>query len=181
MSAKCFRSMKKNESPHSLEVTVSMDKAVSGARCSCVAGASGYCHHKIGLLFYVAHCKQLGLKALPDELTCTSMPQRWHLIRTKTIEQKEVQDLLVKMPQSGADYTKYIKSTLYSPAKMYSMLTKSQFSGLEPKPLMATLAPKEERMAGISFSASRFGNVPKGSVLSYQQKLSQVYVINDYS
>jgi len=30
---------------------------------------------------------------------------------------------------------------------------------------MATLAPKEEWLAEISFSSSRFGNVPKGSVL----------------
>lgn len=64
---------------------------------------------------------------------------------------------------------------------MYSVLTRCHFSGLERKPLMATLAPKEEWLAEISFPSSTFGNVPKGSVLSYQQKLSQEYIINDYS
>lgn len=92
MSAKCFRSMRKNEPPHSLQVAVNVGKTVSGARCSCIAGVSGYCHHVIGLLFSIAHCKRLGLKALPDEVTCTSTPQRWN-------KQKEVQNLLVKKPQ----------------------------------------------------------------------------------
>ena len=87
----------------------------------------------------------------------------------------------MKKPQPGADYNKFIKSTLYSPAQTYSVLTRCHFSGLERKPLMATLAPKEEWLAEMSFSSSTFGNVPKGSVLSYQQKLSQEYIINDYS
>ena len=159
MSAKCFRSMRKNKPPHSLQVAVEVDKTVSGARYSCV----------ISLLFYIPHCKQLGLKAFPDELRCTSMPQRWSIEQGKKIEQKEVQDLLLKKPQPRADYNKFIKSTLYFPAQMYSMLTRCHFSGLERQPLMATLAPKEEWLAEISFSSSTFGNVQKGSVLSYQQ------------
>lgn len=80
------------------------------------------------------------------------------------IDQKEIQDVLVKEP--GADYTKFVKSTLYSPAQMYSVLTKSQFYGLEPNPLMATIVPREDQMASIPFT-SRFGNVPTGSILSY--------------
>ena len=76
VSAKCFLSMRKNEPPDSLQVAVEVGKTVSGARCSCVAGASGYCHHVFGLLFYIAHYKQVRVKAFPDELTCTCMPQR---------------------------------------------------------------------------------------------------------
>lgn len=76
VSAKCFLSMRKNEPPHSLQVAVEVGKTVSGARCSCVAGASGYCHHVFGLLFYIAHYNQVRVKAFPDELTCTCMPQR---------------------------------------------------------------------------------------------------------
>ena len=87
------------------------------------------------------------------------------------IEQKEIQDVLVKKPD--ADYTKFVESTLYTPAQMYSVLTKSQFYGLEPNPLMATIVPREDQMASIPFTSSRFGNVPTGSILSYQQKLSQ--------
>ena len=68
VSAKCFLSMRKNEPPHSPQVAVEVGKTVSGARCSCVAGASGYCHHVFGLLFYIAHYKQVRVKAFPDEL-----------------------------------------------------------------------------------------------------------------
>lgn len=39
--------MKKNEVPHSLEVSIGLaDKTLSG-KCSCVAGISRYCHHVI--------------------------------------------------------------------------------------------------------------------------------------
>ena len=47
VTCKCFRSMKKNEAPHSLEVSIGLaDKTLSG-KCSCVAGVSRYCHHVI--------------------------------------------------------------------------------------------------------------------------------------
>ena len=47
VTCKCFRSMKKNEAPHSLEVSIGLaDKTLSG-KCSCVAGISRYCHHVI--------------------------------------------------------------------------------------------------------------------------------------
>lgn len=58
------------------------------------------------------HCKQLGLRSVPDALTCTSMPQRWNIPRGRKIEQKEIQDVLVKKPKIGANYSKFIKSTL---------------------------------------------------------------------
>ena len=52
---------------------------------------------------------------------------------------------------------------------------------LKPKPLMTTLAPKKDESRSYEMVACKFGNVPKGSVLSYQQKLSEKYVINDFS
>ena len=181
MSGKCFRSMKKSEPPHSLEVKVKSGatKTIT-AKCSCVAGMSGYCHHVIGLLFYLAHCKQLGLKSLPDDLTCTSMQQRWSIPRGRKIEQKEIQSVLVKKPQMGADYTKFIKSTLYSPSNMYGILSSAHFNDLNPKPLMASIAPTVQELPSVPMVISKFGHVPRGSVLSYQQKLSQEYVINDF-
>lgn len=173
--------MRKNEPPHSLKVCIGLaDKSLSG-KCSCVAGVSGYCHHVIGLFYYLAHCKQLGLGSLPDDLTCTSMQQRWSIPRGKTIQQKEIQELLVKKPKIGADYNKFIESTLYSPSSQYDTLTKEHFSGIEPKPLMVSLVPRKDQANHLPLVPCRFGNVPKGSVLSYQQKLSQEYVINDFT
>lgn len=173
--------MKKSEPPHILETKIHLVDCSTSGRCSCVAGVGGYCHHVVGLLYYLAHCKQLGLKSVPDALTCTSMPQRWSIPRQKKIEQKEIQDVLVKKPRVGANYSKFIKSTLYSPAEVYATMTKEHFDNFETKPLIASILPSAENLASIPFVQCKFGKVPKGSVLSYQQKLSQDYVINDFS
>ncbi|XP_031570411.1 uncharacterized protein LOC116304773 [Actinia tenebrosa] len=172
--------MKKNEPPHILQAKIKLTDCSASGRCSCVAGIGGYCHHVVGLLYYIAHCKQLGLRSVPDSLTCTSMPQRWSIPRGKKIEQKEIQDILVKKPKIGANYSKFIKSTLYSPSEVYRM-TKEDFDNFETKPLIASILPSAENLASISFVQCKFGKVPKGSIISYQQKLSQDYVINDFS
>ena len=173
--------MKKSESPHTLEADVTIASTTIKGRCSCVAGAGGFCHHVIALLFYIAHCKQSGLMAIPDDLTCTSLPQRWSVPRERKIANKSIQELWVKKPQQGANYSKFIKSTLFSPAALYPIMTYEHLSDLDPKPLMATLAPKREEVHRSEMVPCKFGNVPKASVLSYQQKLSQEYVINDFS
>lgn len=104
--------MKKNELPHSLKASIGLaDKSLFG-KCSCVAGLSGYSHHANGLFYYLAHSKQLGLGSHPNDLTCTSNQQRWSIPRGKTIQQKEIQELLVKKPKTGAVYNKFIKRTL---------------------------------------------------------------------
>lgn len=173
--------MKKSEPPHILNVQVGIaDKSICG-KCSCVAGASGYCHHVVGLLFYMSHCKHLGLKSLPDELTCTSLPQMWSVPRQKKIANKAIQDVMVKKPQAGADYTKFVKSTLYSPTTAYPLMHSEIMTSLKPQPLMATVLPPASKMTSISPVATSFGNAAQGSVLSYQQKLSKEYIINDYS
>lgn len=174
--------MKKSEPPHSIVVEVCQrTKNITNAKCSCVAGAGGFCHHVIGLLFYLAHCKQLGLKAIPDDLTCTSLPQRWSVPRERKIPNKAIQDVWVKKPQFGANYDKYVKSTLYSPSTMYSLMTsESNISTLDPKPLMATIIPTSQHLTSCKSVATRFGNAAIGSVLSYQQKLSGEYVINNF-
>ena len=57
--ARCHRSMKKSEPAHSLQLIIITENKKVPGKCSCVAGA-GFCHHFIGLLFYLAHLKQLG-------------------------------------------------------------------------------------------------------------------------
>ena len=54
-------------------------------------------------------------------------------------------------------------------------------ASLKPQPLMATVLPSVSKMTSISPVATSFGNAAQGSVLSYQQKLSKEYIINDYS
>ena len=181
VTSKCFRSMRKSEPPHILQVSAKLNDGSLSGKCSCVAGAGGYCHHVIGLLYYMALLKQLGHRTVPDELTCTSMKQRWSIPRGKKIEQKEIQNVLVKKPQLGASYSRYIKSNLYSPSPMYGTFTKEHFQDFNPRPLFATLVPTQQQLQSIPFVPSKFGNVPKGCLLSYQQKLSSEYIINDFT
>ena len=179
---KCFRSMKKSEPPHKLTMKVTLrDNLCIEGKCSCVAGVGGFCQHAVGLMFYLAHCKQLELKSLPDDLTCTILPQRWNVPREKKICTKEIQEVLVKKPQAGANYNKFIKSTLYSPANKYSLMPMESFSTYEPKPQIATILPSNQELPLLQAVPTRFGFAAKGSVLAYQQKLAQEYVINDYS
>lgn len=86
---------------------------------------------------------------------------------------------MVKKPKQGANYAKFIKSTLYSPARLYPIIGNDLFTGLDPQPSMITIAPKDVIQTPVMIS-SKFGSVRKGSVLSYQQKLSQEYAINDF-
>lgn len=88
----------------------------------------------------------------------------------------------VKKPREGADYNKSIKSSLYSPATHYLLLSnveKTKMQDLNPIPLMCTLIP--DSVSGFPAVSTKFGNVPKGSVISYQQKLCPSYIINDYA
>ena len=178
--------MKKNETPHSLQVIIGMDLTTVSGKCSCVAGAGGICHHVVGLLFYLSHCKQLGLKSLPDDLTCTMMAQRWSVPRGNHISPQCVDALMVKKPQEGVNYDKFIKTTLYSPASQYHILgpnEKAQLKSLNPEPLLWSLLPDLENFASSQLPSvqTKFGMVPKGSVISYQQRLTEKYVINNYA
>ena len=97
-------------------------------------------------------------QTLPDELTCTSMKQRWSVPRGKKLQQQEIQNVLVKRPQLGATYSRFIKSNLYSPSSMYLTLTKEHFANCQPQPLFATVLPSESQLPNIPFVQSKFGN-----------------------
>ena len=40
VSARCYRSMKKNEAPHSVQVMIGMQQTTVSGKCSCVAGVA---------------------------------------------------------------------------------------------------------------------------------------------
>jgi hypothetical protein len=121
-----------------------------------------------------------GLTSLPDDLTCTSLAQRWSIPRERHIPTKDIQSVLVKKPKMHANYNKFIKSTLCSSSTFYGILCKSDFAGLDPLPLAADIAPAAEQRLNLLKNTTKYGNVPRSSVLSYLQKLSQQYIINDF-
>ena len=75
MRARCFRSRKKNEDPHSISLTFCQSEPkITSWCCSCAVG-KGLCHHVIGLIYAVAHFQMLGLKSVPPVQSKTSLPQ----------------------------------------------------------------------------------------------------------
>ena len=77
----------------------------------------------------------------------------------------------------GANYDKFIKSTLSSPTRQYHLLgpeEKNKLKDLTPEPLLVGLLP--ENPIGLGSIQTHFGNLPKGSALSYQQRLTEQYI-----
>jgi hypothetical protein len=154
---------------------------VSDANCSCAIGQSGACGHITALLYQLVQFKMLGLKAVPEDVAKTSQPQTWHQPRGQKIEGAEVQTLKV-LGHSTEQLTsntapKPIKSTLYNPIR-----------GGMPNPI--SLFPELEKVAPNflvlpmltntpnTFTETKYGKFPHGSVLSYQQRLDSDYILN---
>ncbi|KAI2644378.1 Trypsin [Labeo rohita] len=75
--ARCYRSMRKNEEPHTLEMALESEEVVgvSTYMCSCAAG-KGLCNHLTTLLYQTAHYVQLNLQTVPPPLACTGSTSR---------------------------------------------------------------------------------------------------------
>lgn len=79
----CYRSRKKNADPYTVNLTFTMACEVELAKCSCPAGASGYCNHLMAVLKTVVALQELGYKEPPDELAPTELPQQWRRPRKR--------------------------------------------------------------------------------------------------
>ncbi|KAK3744176.1 hypothetical protein QZH41_020566 [Actinostola sp. cb2023] len=68
LRSKCFKSLKKNEDPHQLQICLLSKTGVSSKviqhSCSCKAG-QGICNHKTALLFQAAHYSLLNFTTVP--------------------------------------------------------------------------------------------------------------------
>ncbi|KAK0152188.1 hypothetical protein N1851_006420 [Merluccius polli] len=134
--------------------------------CSCVAGKA-FCNHIVALLYQTAHYLQLGVKAVPPPLACTSDLQRWHRPRTQGIHPELVSDVVVRKPTTGGKSG--IRSTLF---QAYSgpfpdpdlMAAGAKLREVQPQPLIALVL---DGLSDIRLTPSKFGPVPHGSPLSY--------------
>ena len=126
--------MEKN-TPHNIWAIISiMNRNLCGTS-SCVAGAEGSCQHIVGLFFLLAHCKDLEMKGLPDDLTCTMMAQCWSIPRGKTIEPTSIDNVSVKETRGETNYNNFIKGSRYSPAYKHLLLgpdERRKLESLEP-------------------------------------------------
>ena len=159
--------------------TKDTDIGIRQSSCDCPIGLSGKCGHVAGLMYQIANYKTLGLKALPEDIAKTSQPQTWHIPRGTKITGKAVQDLEVSgyskegpceaMPRN-------IKSTLYNPVRGQPIdwcVHARKLSAVTPDLLV--LPALCETACSVPCS---FGPVPKGCILSYQQKPSEDCILN---
>ena len=94
-----YRSLRKSEPPHKLRLAISTKQPnfdVLGSSCTCVAGSLGFCNHAIGMMYLVSHFFVTKIKATPDDLASTSLPQQWHKSRGKTISSEPLMDIIFK-------------------------------------------------------------------------------------
>ena len=140
------------------------------------------CGHVIGLLYQLANYKILGLKALPEDIAKTSQPQTWHAPRGEKIHGKAVQDLEVIGYSHGnredrCEVPQVLRSTLYNPIRGNPIDWKANVNKLQ-KAMPNMLALAAMQTSTTQNVTTKFGQAASGSVLSYQQKLSDDYVLN---
>ncbi|KAJ8309693.1 hypothetical protein KUTeg_011558 [Tegillarca granosa] len=95
IGGRCYRSMRKGKTPHKLSVTLKNKRHICDAYCSCTAGSGGACSHMVGLVKTIQQFKILGLKDVPSEQACTSLPQTWHIPRGNRITPISVSKVVV--------------------------------------------------------------------------------------
>lgn len=153
--------------------------AIEKATCSCPIGQTGACGHVVGLLYQLAKYKMLETRALPEDIAKTSLPQSWHEPRGERIQGKAVQDLTVsghsKMASSSTP--RDVRSTLYNPVRGDSVNWKDHVDELQSSVKDMLIIPAL-KLVNVENVTCKFGQVPKGSVLSYQQRLEENCVIN---
>ncbi|KAK3099804.1 hypothetical protein FSP39_010007 [Pinctada imbricata] len=179
VKGKCYRSQKRNESPHEIEIVVHKDKTISSSNCSCTIGKCGHCGHVTAMLYQLAHYKQAEIKFIPTDVAKTSRPQTWHEPRGEKLHAAKVDNIVVQGydRQNPQRATKGIKSTMYQPMSkgvdlnIDALLSKTQGMDI----LFGTVADKEQTTKTVT---TKFGDYPRGSVLSYQQKLHNDFIIN---
>lgn len=148
--------------------------------CSCKAG-QGICNHKVACFYQAAHYSMLGLKTVPVIPSKTSLPQEWHKPRTAGVAPECSQDIHLRKPElklkSGKKRSfEGVKSSLYNPIttdfppKQFIEDFQSKIKNQFPDTQFSSLFP-----CSVTYTESKFGLVPNGSVLSYQQKLATDY------
>ena len=191
--AKCHRSYRKNEASHDLSCFITCSSAIQQSHlsevhhgaCSCAIGSSGCCGHIIGLLYQLADYKARNLKAIPDPVPCTSLPQEWHKPRGEKIGATKVDDMQLSSPAAGLPKSRAVCSNVYNPVAGIKLpdfdKLLSSLKDVSPNSQWLTFNTTEEVSSTsqiASINLGTFGTCVKGSVLSYQQAKDPNIIIN---
>lgn len=137
-----------------------------------------HCNHVVGLLFTLNHWFLLGLKEIPADKTCTSLPQLWHQPRGACIQPEPAMSCCFVQPSTDRDGQRKKPPVT---CKLYDARSKSlRFEGWKrevvlrmceqakqkgKKPPCSYLLADQEAPAHVN---TFFGNAPIGCILSYQ-------------
>ncbi|XP_060589407.1 uncharacterized protein LOC132744663 [Ruditapes philippinarum] len=162
--ARCWRSMRKNEKPHTLHIEILKD-IITESYCSCKVGLTGHCSHIIGLVKTLQGLKLHNISNVPDQLSCTSVPQQWHVPRGEKIEPVPLNHVVV----AKACETRKRKPVLCQVDTQYKLpeVTSNdieQLKGAKGTPLEYLLSSKRPLVT------TDLGQVQLGSFLSYQTR-----------
>ena len=145
--------------------------------CGCEAGM-GKCNHFRGSLYLLAHYQALGLQTVPPAISKTSLPQTCNVPnQSQGIRLGEVQDVTiqrVKMPATtSAKQSDGIHSNLYNPVPNVigdQSVVENLRKTIEnfPSIQLHNALPASGDVTRVS---CKFGDVSKGSMLSYQQRV----------
>ena len=197
VKAECWASQKKaSKYSQKLLLTGTVEEygvKVEHAHCTCPAGIAGGCQHVVACLFTMEKCKQTNTTtSLPPPESCTSLQRAWGP-RQRSISPQALQQVVVeraKMPRSDVDSAECtttkrkksatITSSLYEARAGTALTTdyksvvqlRDQLQALEATNkcgFVQLLSPStREEHPSVT---SKFGFVPFGSCLSYQQPL----------
>lgn len=171
---RCYRSQKKSGRPYGVTATFSEDGSVWASSCECAA-KEGLCNHALALLRLVVLLKKQGYEEPPPEVACTELPQQWRRPRGPQIPATSVAEVDWRAVRDGGS-SKPRGSRLYDARKRPRDLSEMQDAihrlGSDLCALGDSPFAKHLRTVQILGTESKFGMVPVGSPLSYQQPTS---------
>lgn len=137
----------------------------------------GHCNHVVGLLFTLNHWFLLGLKEIPADKTCTSLPQLWHQPMGARIQPEPAMSCCFVRPSTDCDgqrkkplvtcklYDAGSKSLRFERWKREVVLRMCEHGKQkDKKPPCSYLLADQEVPAHVN---TVFGNAPIGCILSY--------------
>jgi len=99
------------------------------AKCTCKAGAGGCCKHVAAALYQLVDYKQMEVKSVPSDKTCTDVLQKWHVPSNKSSSNEAVlfSDLTFLKANADKDVNDSRKKPLVTGCRRFCAIPSSSF------------------------------------------------------
>ncbi|CAG9769732.1 unnamed protein product [Ceutorhynchus assimilis] len=179
IKAKCYRSQKKNEKPHSLHLKFASVDLMVEAHCTCEAGNSESCNHVVGLAYFLQHLILNGFKEVPESASCTSIPMEWNKPRGNKITAEKIPESVFIDPNNIKRTKKTVICQIKNPIRNDELKKINQASITNLKTVLKEINPSipfastlcTENMANDRTILLQNGiNVPASSLLGHMAR-----------